>query len=354
MSEWLHVLRQVSERGVEAVLVTVVSGKGSTPREAGAKMVVTMEANHGTIGGGELEFQAITSARNMLRAPDRTQSQRVPLGTSLGQFCGGAAELLFERVPAHTEWLRVLGAWHDAGAQCVIATPANAMRDGRLLVRADTSWGTLADDVLDRRAIDVARTMLGDVTETPALVTLGAEGRSESLLFERAQAIDFHVVLFGAGHVGRALVRVLGTLACKVTWIDSRPEQFPDPVAIAANVRVVRAEQPVAEVRRMEPGSYFIVMTHSHALDFELVTAILERGDFAYCGMIGSATKRRTFENGLAKRGLRGEALQRLTCPIGIPALKGKQPATIAVAVAAQLLEVRERLERAKAQAVPV
>ncbi len=84
-------------------------------------------------------------------------------------------------------------------------------------------------------------------------------------------------------------------------------------------------------------------MTHSHALDLELVEAILRRHDFAYCGMIGSQTKRRTFENGLAKHGVPPEALARFTCPIGIPGIKGKEPGSIAVAVTAQLLELRER-----------
>jgi xanthine dehydrogenase accessory factor len=105
----------------------------------------------------------------------------------------------------------------------------------------------------------------------------------------------------------------------------------------------VVTDAAVAEAGRAAPGSCFLVMTHSHALDFELVETILRRGDFAYCGMIGSATKRKTFENGLAKHGVPAAALARFTCPIGIPGIKGKEPSAIAIAVAAELLQLRGR-----------
>ena len=141
--------------------------------------------------------------------------------------------------------------------------------------------------------------------------------------------------------MGRALVRVLGTLPCRVTWVDARAAEFPH--AAPDNVRVALTAAPAGEVAAAPPGSYFLVMTHSHALDLELVAAILRRGDFAYCGMIGSQTKRRTFEKGLAKHGVPAATIARFTCPIGIPGIKGKEPGTIAVAVAAQLLEHHER-----------
>jgi len=348
MNDWVHALRHAGERGLDAILVTVVSGKGSIPREAGAKLVVTSEASHGTIGGGELEFQAVDIARGMLGSPAKKQSQRFPLGASLGQFCGGAANLFFERVPAAAGWVRVLGEWLEAGTECIAARPAGDEREGYLLVRADTTWGSLGSEMDDASGAAMARAMLCDALQTLRLTPLQGVGpESELVLFERVQPAEFNVVLFGAGHVGRAVVRILGTLACSVTWVDSRAEQFPRSQEIPANVRVAQVAAPLEEVGRARPNSYFLVMTHSHALDFDLVAAILERRDSAYCGMIGSETKRRTFESGFAKRGLSGAALARFTCPIGIAALKGKEPATIAVGVAAQLLELRERAERA-------
>jgi xanthine dehydrogenase accessory factor len=343
VSDWLHTLRLVGERGLDAVLVTVASGMGSMPRETGAKMVLTVDAAHGTIGGGELEFQALEVARNMLRCaagegtdPGGRAAKRFPLGADLGQFCGGAANLVFERVRSEEAWVRELAAWRERGEACVIATPTSG--EGRLLVRAGGTWGSLGAGALDAQAAGIAHGMLADGERVPRLVSLGD---GVPTLFEPLLPADFNVVVFGAGHVGRALVRVLATLPCRVAWIDSRAGEFPREAP--DNARVVRTDASLAEVASARAGSYFLVMTHSHALDFELVEAILKRGDFAYCGMIGSATKRKTFENGLAKRDVAAAARARLVCPIGIPTIKGKEPGAIAVAVAAQLLEHRQR-----------
>jgi xanthine dehydrogenase accessory factor len=340
LTDWLHTLQRVGERGLDCVLVTVTSGQGSIPREAGARMLVTVDAIHGTIGGGELEFQATGIARNLLRATGGKETRRFPLGTDLGQFCGGAANLVFERVAPGAEWLGVLAAWQEAGKPCVLATPASG--DGRLLIGPNETWGSVGAGATHAEAVEIARRLLVEADRAPRLVTL--EGGT-AVLFEPLQPPDFHVVVFGAGHVGRALVRVLGTLACRVTWVDARAAEFPREAP--DNVRVALTEAPVAEVAPAPAGSYFLVMTHSHALDLELVGTILKRGDFAYCGMIGSQTKRRTFEKGLAKHGVPAATIARLTCPIGIPGIKGKEPGTIAVAVAAQLLEQRSAAEHA-------
>ncbi len=336
MTDWLHTLQRVGERGLDCVLVTVASGQGSTPRDAGAKMLVTVDAIHGTIGGGELEFQATGLARDLLRATGGKETRRFPLGADLGQYCGGAANLVFERVSPGAQWVGVLAAWQEAGKPCVLATPASG--DGRLLVGPNETWGSVGAGATHAEAVEIARRLLVEADRAPRLVTL--EGGT-AVLFEPLPPPDFHVVVFGAGHVGRALLRVLGTLACRVTWVDARAAEFPREAP--DNVRVALTDAPATEVAAAPPGTYFLVMTHSHALDLELVETILKRGDFAYCGMIGSQTKRRTFEKGLAKHGVPAATIARLTCPIGIPGIKGKEPGTIAVAVAAQLLEHRER-----------
>jgi xanthine dehydrogenase accessory factor len=339
LSQWVQALHRIGAEGREAVVVTMASGKGSTPREAGAKMVVTPDAIQGTIGGGDVEFQAIDIARDMLRETDARRSRRFPLGASFGQYCGGAANLVFELVPPGADWVGVLAAWLEAGEGCVMVTPAQeAGSGGKLLVGGGNSYGSLGNPESDAAAMEAGRRLLG--AAGPA-ATLAAIAQGKEALFERVEPVRFNVVLFGAGHVGRALVRVLGTLAVRITWVDSRANEFPREVP--DNVRVALTDTPLAEVSGARPGSCFLVMTHSHALDLDLVEAILRRDDIAFCGMIGSDTKRRTFENGLAKRGLDASALARFTCPIGIASLTGKDPGTIAVAVAAQLLERWER-----------
>jgi len=156
-------------------------------------------------------------------------------------------------------------------------------------------------------------------------------------------------VLFGAGHVGQALVRVLAYMPCTVSWADERDAQFPDNVP--ANVRVEPTDVPQAIVDEAPAGAFYLVMTHSHALDEQLCRHILRRGDFAYLGLIGSRTKRVKFERRLARRGVAPEALARMTCPIGVAGIHDKAPESIAIAVAAQLLQTRELIAHVHAGA---
>ena len=156
-----------------------------------------------------------------------------------------------------------------------------------------------------------------------------------------------HIVLFGAGHVGHALIRLLGHLPCVVQWVDERDELFPDETP--ANVQIEATDTPDAIVDTAPPGAWFLVMTHNHALDFSLAERIMRRRDFSYFGMIGSKTKRVKFERRLLARGVELERLQQMTCPIGVPGIVDKAPAMIAVAVCAELLQVRGRQAVAEA-----
>ena len=150
-----------------------------------------------------------------------------------------------------------------------------------------------------------------------------------------------HIVLFGAGHVGHALVTLLGMLPCVVQWVDERDELFPDEVP--ANVQVEATDTPDAIVDSVPAGAYFLVMTHNHALDFALATRIMRRRDFTYFGMIGSKTKRVKFERRLIERGVEPARLTQMTCPIGVTGIVDKAPHAIALAVCAELLQIRTR-----------
>ena len=156
------------------------------------------------------------------------------------------------------------------------------------------------------------------------------------------------LVLFGAGHVGTEVARLLERLPFDVTWVDSRAGTLPVsrpadiPGGTTGKWRVVYTEDPAAEVAQAHPGSVFVVMTHSHALDEDICCEILTRGDFCWLGLIGSETKRRRFVQRLNKRGVRPDLLDRLICPVGLVGLRGgiggKQPATIALSLVAQLM----------------
>jgi xanthine dehydrogenase accessory protein XdhC len=156
-----------------------------------------------------------------------------------------------------------------------------------------------------------------------------------------------HIVLFGAGHVGHALVRLLGSLPCVVQWVDERDELFPDETP--ANVQIEATDTPDAIVDAAPPGAYFLVMTHNHALDFSLAARIMRRRDFSYFGMIGSKTKRVKFERRLVERGVDEDRLAEMTCPIGVGGIVDKAPSAIAIAVCAELMQIRTRHVMAQA-----
>jgi xanthine dehydrogenase accessory factor len=348
MNDWLAALLRHRARGESAVLVSVVSAKGSVPRGPGTRMVVTADGVEGTIGGGHLEFSAIGIGRDMLAAKGASagEMRRFPLGASLGQCCGGLVNLLFEPVTADAEWVEVLESLRRAGVAAVVATPAERAVGGeplgRLIVTADSIEGRLGDAALETRVAAAARELLA--TEGGARLARFAPdiGGADALVFlDPLRSVDFHIVVFGAGHVGRALVGLLEGIPCHVTWVDAREGEIPSE--IPGNVTVVVTDTPECEVVAAPPGAYFLVMTHSHMLDQALAEAILKRGGFAYFGLIGSTSKRRQFERRMGQRGIAAARFDDMTCPIGVAGIKGKEPTTIAVAVAAQLLQVREQ-----------
>ncbi|HEY0526521.1 MAG TPA: xanthine dehydrogenase accessory protein XdhC [Stellaceae bacterium] len=316
------VLRRLLESGAAgraaAVLVTIADAQGSTPRERGARMLVTDAAIHGTVGGGRLELEAIEAARGLLRDGPAEAVRDVSLGPALGQCCGGRVTLLFEPMsPASLGWLEDL----EGGA------------GGAMLTR-------LAVPVQRRRivqAVEAPTAALSQAVERGAVATITAEDGIRWLVEPLREPAPL-VVLFGAGHVGRAVAAALAPLPVRLRWVDDRPGEFPAVGERPANAEIVATAHVAEQVRVAPPGAAFLVMTHSHPLDYELCEAILRRGDFAYAGLIGSATKRRRFERIFLAKGGTPEALRRLTCPIGIGHLKDKRPAVIAALVAAELL----------------
>jgi xanthine dehydrogenase accessory factor len=353
MSDWIRTLAAQGASGAPAVLATVVAAKGSAPRAPGTRMVVTAQGIDGTIGGGHLEWKAIEIARELIVGGGGGPAlHRFTLGASLGQCCGGAVQLLFEPVRGNPSWLNALERARAEGIDCALVTAVRGAADGgRLVVTATHAWGTLGTAARDECAIALARAALADRDE-PRLVTLGddaAAGARAEYFIDAVRQPDFCVVLFGAGHVGRALVDVLAGLPCRITWVDSRDDAFP--ATVPSNVERVAADTPEAEVAAAPAGAFFLVMTHSHALDERLAEAILARADFAYFGLIGSVSKRRQFERRLGARGMPRARLAAMTCPIGIAGIAGKEPEVIAIAVAAELLRVRGG--RAAALTVP-
>lgn len=281
----LSVLEQNLSASKAAVLVTVVEVKGSAPRGPGTTMLVLGNSIVGTIGGGRLEFEAINAAQRMMHQRTTTAfRERYPLGDRLGQCCGGSVELLFE--PSEPDW---------------------------------NTWVSEALAVLKHKK--VYRRVSGNADH------------AYTYIIEPPSA---HLVLCGAGHVGRALVQVLSNAPISVHWVDERASEFPKNVP--SNVHCEVSDLAEVVVRSAPPNSAVLITTHRHDLDFSLAGVAIARTDLAYCGMIGSASKRSRFERQWRKRDREDAHLQRLVCPIGLAGPSGKEPEVVAIAVAAEVL----------------
>jgi len=299
-----------------AALVTLARVEGSSPREAGARLVVRPSGGfQGTIGGGALEWVALAAAQAALKDGRGPASRRsLALGPELAQCCGGRVEWRIETF--------------DQSDLADLAPIAKSECAGPTTLRAK-----IGSDGRVERAVEPNRRG-EDLT-----ASLPAAGDWIEPIGESART----VYLFGAGHVGRALALALAPLPFAVRWIDSRREAFP--AHAPANVTLIHAPEPVSELRNAPDHALIIVMTHSHPLDLEIVAEALRSERFGYVGLIGSATKRARFVSQMRQAGLPNARLSKLVCPIGIPGIEGKDPAVIAAATAAQLLVISEKIE---------
>ena len=313
-------LEEALDRHGRAAMVSVVSVKGSAPREPGARLLVNPDGTFvGTIGGGTLEWRAIALAQSGLANPSgkRAERRRFALGPELGQCCGGQVELIVE----------------------LIGQPESAMVHDLAAREAAGAFATRAEISTEKGVI---RAVVEDMKSPP-----GSAAWHDGALIEGFGEAPRPLLLFGAGHVGRALVLSLAQLPFAVTWIDPRPDAFP--AYLPRNVSAVRLDDPLAALKSAPAGSFLVIMTHSHPLDLALVSAALAEDRFAYVGLIGSASKRSRFEKRLRDAAIPASRIADLVCPIGVPGIRSKAPAAIAAAATAELLICDEALRRATA-----
>lgn len=274
-------LRCTAERwlaaGRPALVISVNEIKGSTPRGIGTRMLVSADQVDGTIGGGHLEWQAIDLARHALQ----------------------------ENTQAMAPWSRTFPLGPTLGQCC-----------GGVVT---LGFAPLSDPTLSSWTLPPPR---------------------------------FHLELHGAGHVGQAIIRLLLNLDCTVRWIDERADDptlphtaqpgLPSAEMLASlppHIQWLDTEAAEQEVVDAPPHACHLVLTHRHDLDLRIIDAVLRRRDFSFAGLIGSQTKRARFLHRLSAQGIPPDTLERMTCPIGLPGLEGKEPAVIAIAVVAQLLQ---------------
>ena len=303
MKVWAHIVRAL-EGNEPCAMVSVFHVEGSAPREAGARLILNGQGFHGTIGGGALEWRALAEAQKKMKGGRSLTMSTHALGPELGQCCGGRVKLLTE-------------IFDRAG-----------LDEARKLATAESLGAFVTESHL--HADHVARSiMIAPVRDSDVMIEHFGEERRP-------------LYLFGSGHVGRALVLALAPLPFAIRWIDPRPDAFPS--AMPANVDPVMAGNPVAELETAPPGTFLLVMTHSHALDLAIIDQALRDERFPYVGLIGSASKRARFLNRLRQAGIADHRFAAFKCPIGLPGITSKEPAIIAAVTAAELLERDEML----------
>jgi xanthine dehydrogenase accessory factor len=295
------------------VRVVVASTRGSAPRNPGASLLVAAGTIEGTIGGGHLEFEAIQVARDFLKAAEHqptVQIRQLILGQDLRQCCGGAVQLWLERF--------------TLADLTLLQSAAQAAR---------SSDRAMLESAFD--GLHVTRRLF--VAPSPAPVRFTSDSAHAGTLLERLRAPGQPLWIFGAGHVGQAIVRALSDLPFDITWVDSRAGVLP--ASLPENVFALEEPQPSGLLAEAPEDAMFIVLTHDHALDYSLCHAILQRDRFAWLGLIGSESKAARFRSRLRKDDIAPALIEKLVCPIGVTGIESKAPAAIAIAVAAQLLQ---------------
>lgn len=305
------------------VRLVVASVRGSAPREAGATLLFWNEADgkiriQGSVGGGHLEARAMEIAGHLLGdSAEARKVERFSLGASLGQCCGGAVELYWERF--------------------------DSLEQTALLSSADWTSGCLRYCALDGS---------GREWTVPVFHGYGAFSGRAGLVevdgvrcfVERLEDDATPLWLYGAGHVGRALTTVLADLPFRLIWVDSRRDVLEEAVALnpRRNLASIHVETPEEAAASAPRKAWHLVMTHSHDEDFRICETLLRKDDFDFLGVIGSQTKEARFRHRLLQKGCAPTAVARMACPIGIDGIQSKLPAAIAISVAAQLLQMRE------------
>jgi xanthine dehydrogenase accessory factor len=279
-------------------------------------LLITPGTIEGTIGGGHLEFEAIQIALAFLKADESepaVQIRHLVLGQDLRQCCGGAVQLWLERfTPRDLTLLQAAANAAQSGGSAMLESDFDGVR-------------------VTRRLIDVKPP--GSI---PDLQFTSSSAHAGTLL-EDLSAPQQTLWIFGAGHVGQAIVRALSDLPFDITWVDSRPGVLP--TSLPANVCTLNEPQSAGLLAEASRDAMYLVLTHDHALDYSLCHAILQRDAFAWLGLIGSKSKAASFRSRLRKDGIAPALIEKLVCPIGVTGIESKAPAAIAIAVAAQLLQ---------------
>lgn len=335
MTDWIDKALEKLEKQDRIVRISVCHTRGSAPRHTDARLLLDKSDIWGTIGGGNLELQALARAKKLLNSGEpRILFETVRLADAASQSCGGEVTLLYEAFcKADRDWLeRLRQSDGNSGDNKVFyrMIPLQSDQSSRLVERSSK----LVESAYGRHNNRPGQSMRL-LDRAGALLDLPDPGACHTVI-EEIRRTPHNLVVFGAGHVGRAVVPIVATLGYPIYWIDERASIFPSPVP--EQVKTVN-KAPFECLDLVNDHSHVLVFTHAHELDYQIVSKLLQNGHFASLGMIGSLVKKRRFLKRLeTEAGMSKAAIDQLICPIGMPEIGGNKPEHIAISVAADLI----------------
>ncbi len=317
MKVWSNIETFLASHG-SACLVTILSVQGSAPRKAGTRMVVAPNGHFtGTIGGGTLEWEALKKSTSLLiNSTKQTTHHTYPLGPQLGQCCGGSVIILFETF-----------------------TNLDIEEVSLLSEREKTGIFHVKSIIHDDR---VKRLPLALQTTEQFALTEQFEWDKSQTFKETFGSVRTNIYLFGAGHIGKALMLTLAPLPFKVSWFDDRSEEFPS--AVPANFTCQTLGNLSDTFSNAPQNTFIIALTHSHDTDFAIMHEALKTNSFPFVGVIGSDTKAARFKSKLRSLGMDENTVTRMRCPIGYNGINSKEPSAIALSIATELLMKHEEI----------
>ena len=360
---WLSSFKKAIALNNGCVLLTVIETKGSTPCSVGDKIVYSNEQlTFGSIGGGNLEFQALTFAKDLLgKDSNSTHLEKYPLGATLGQCCGGYVKVMFEsfvnngtQLKKKNSWLETVSDLIERQQDFVVATIIDNQTDKRnsgkkIVYTANQETPPSSDGGLNGKISTGAYNLLS-ANDSPTIAQY--QSTSESLIevcYEKVSNTELHpVAIFGAGHISRALMPILTKLPIRIFWIDDRAQQFEQYQGDTSQINII-CDDFISGLADLPDETYCLVITYSHQMDFDICEKIISRNSFTYLGMIGSRIKGNKFKDRLLQKGYPKGTVDKFICPIGAKQKFLKSPTAIAVTIAMDLLNFLENKKQTMA-----
>lgn len=362
MDSWLDPVKTEISLNNGFVLLTIIATKGSTPCTNGDKIVFTKNENSfGSIGGGNLEFKSLAFAKEMLGQKMNTrQLVKYPLGATLGQCCGGYVKVLFESfidddedLSHNNSWIEQVSALYKKGEDFILATiididKKNHSSTQKCIYTNNNFYSSIGNKKLSN-FIEESASNLMQSAQSPTIVEFEDDSETKAqVLLEKVNSSEvLPVVVFGAGHISRALMPIIINLPIKLYWIDDRQEQFDQYVGDTSQINII-CDDFLTSMADLPNEIYTLVITYSHQIDFEICEKMIIQNNFSYLGMIGSSIKGRKFRDRFAQKNYSKDVIEKFTCPIGEKQKLLKSPTSIAITIAMDLINFIENKKQSE------